>query len=199
MNSKSEGYNLLQIITQPKKVFTHIKLFPNYVAPLIISIVLFLISALVISAATVVYSTEMINIVFFSVVGVIVPVFILSLGLYLMCRIGGQTVIFDKLLSMNAHIYIITALGVLFNSLITLFISGDSLVHYTSLGILISEDSILFPVLESIEIFNLWTLVLIMLGLQALTTNSKKAALLITLVIAIVPIILSYMILFIQS
>lgn len=100
---------------------------------------------------------------------------------------------------MNAHIFIIVGIGHIVNSLISFFVGVDHLVYYTSLAWFVSEDSLYGPLLRGIEIFHLWKLAQIMIGLQILTALSKKAAFLITLVIALAQIILGYIMMFVLS
>lgn len=70
---------------------------------------------------------------------------------------------------------IVIVIGGLINGVIALIL-GDGLTSYTSLGSLFEEGSVAYGIGNTIEVFYLWNIVLIWLGLQMTAGLSKVKA-----------------------
>src|SRR5699024_12468252 len=78
---------------------------------------------------------------------------------------------------MNVYVLFISAIGVLFNALLSFVLSGDSTIMYTSLAEMIQTDNLMVEsVLSMIELFAIWGLILTIISLQTVANCSKKFA-----------------------
>src|SRR5699024_943032 len=110
----------------------------------------------------------------------IVPIFsitVSSLLFLLAAKIVKAPVTFKKLFSMNTFIYLVGLIGGSFNSLIFLLFDGYSNAKdYTSFNSLVNMDVTLGRLLFELDIFNIWVLILIAVGLHIVGKFSKNTA-----------------------
>ncbi len=100
----------------------------------------------------------------------IISVLISSVVILIIAKIAHSDVTFKQLFSLNTHTYLIPALGVLINGIIHMFIGGNVEIAVTSLAGLINSES---TVLGAIELFSIWQLILIGMGLHKVARLSK--------------------------
>ncbi|MFP3410779.1 MULTISPECIES: Yip1 family protein [Bacillus] len=87
----------------------------------------------------------------------------------------GNDTSYKKLVMIIVYANVAVIIGRLINGVIA-FIMGDGLTSYTSLGSLFEEGSVAYGIGNTIEVFYLWNIVLIWLGLQITAGLSKVKA-----------------------
>ncbi|HDR8117314.1 TPA: DUF1282 family protein [Bacillus cereus] len=87
----------------------------------------------------------------------------------------GNDTSYKKLLTIVVYTNIILIIGGLINGIIALILDGGA-TQYTSLGPLFDQGSLAYGIGNTIELFYLWNLVLIWLGLQVTAGLSKVKA-----------------------
>ncbi|PEZ27009.1 hypothetical protein CN345_24080 [Bacillus thuringiensis] len=87
----------------------------------------------------------------------------------------GNDTSYKKLLTIVVYTNIILIIGGLINGIIALILDGGA-TQYTSLGTLFEQGSLAYGIGNTIELFYLWNLVLIWLGLQVIAGLSKVKA-----------------------
>jgi len=110
------------------------------------------------------------------ITGILTPglgALISSVVLLLIAKIVRSNVSFKQLFSLNIHLMFISAIGLILNTAVSAALDHSSTIYLTSLaGVLNSESA----VLGSIELFSIWSAVLLGIGLQKLAGFSKTAA-----------------------
>ncbi|MEK3800716.1 YIP1 family protein [Peribacillus sp. FSL H8-0477] len=96
-----------------------------------------------------------------------------SVILLLIAKIVRSGVTFKQLFSMNIHLMVISALGLILNTAVGIAIDQSSTIYFTSLAGVLNSDS---AVLGSIELFSIWSAVLLGFGLQKTADFSKTAS-----------------------
>ena len=81
-----------------------------------------------------------------------------------------------KLLSIYVYTYTISILGAIVNFIIRMIIGGDIETSYTSLATLFEPGTVVHGAASSFEVFNIWALVVMGLGLHITAGLSKKQA-----------------------
>ncbi|MBY0096862.1 YIP1 family protein [Mesobacillus maritimus] len=112
-------------------------------------------------------------------VGIISPIFgafISTLIYLLISKIPGSGVTFKKLFSMNTHLMMISALSVLVNGVGIALFGGNAEIQFTSLGSLIEVEGALAGLFNSIEVFQIWGVILTAIGLHKVADFSKGLA-----------------------
>ena len=184
-----KGPSLFGMITQPVEQFERIKRKPKIWVPMLMITLLsvigtfFLTQALDISEligdevpSEQVEFVKIFTLVTMIIIGVfspIVSVLITSAVLLAVTKIANSEVSFKQLFSMNTYIYLITALGLFFNGLIRLLIGGNAEVYVTSIAGLIDSNS---TILGVFEIFTIWAIILMAIGLNKVANLSKGVA-----------------------
>jgi hypothetical protein len=113
------------------------------------------------------------------ITGVITPIFgvLISTVIYLIiAKIARSEVSFKQLFSMNTYIMIISALSVIVNGIGIALLSGSVETIYTSLGSLIEAEGAMGALLNSLELFTIWGVILSAIGLQKVANFSKGLA-----------------------
>ena len=87
----------------------------------------------------------------------------------------GNDTSYKKLVMIVVYTNIVIVIGGLINGVIALIL-GDGLTSYTSLGSFFEEGSVAYGIGNMIEVFYLWNIVLIWLGLQMTAGLSKVKA-----------------------
>lgn len=109
--------------------------------------------------------------------GFFIPIFSIFLATIIqliIIKIAKKNVTFKQLLSMNSHIAIIGAIGILLNYSISLLWAGESKgLLWTSLAGILQNNS---AILESFEIFSIWQYILTAIGLFKVGQLSKKVS-----------------------
>src|SRR5690625_404661 len=115
--------------------------------------------------------------IFVGLVGPIFGITLASLIYFLAAKIVKSSVSFKQMFSMFAHINIIGAIASIVNAIVFLFIPYlDPNIVITSLESIVEAGGILGAILNSIEIFSIWQLIVTAIGLQVVARFSKKAA-----------------------
>ncbi|MDP1460006.1 Yip1 family protein [Bacillus wiedmannii] len=87
----------------------------------------------------------------------------------------GNDTTYKKLLNIVVYTNVIFIIGGLINIVISFLVGGGS-TQYTGLGSIFSEGTIAFGIANTIEVFYIWNLILIWLGLQITAGLSKGKA-----------------------
>lgn len=110
-----------------------------------------------------------------SILGPIIGILIKTVVMLIIAKIVQSSVSFKQLFSMCIYIAVIGAVGVLINTSV-LLISGanDISIAATSLASVIHAKGALAGLFSSIEIFNIWMLILTAIGMQIVIGVSRK-------------------------
>ncbi|CUB12800.1 Yip1 domain protein [Bacillus cereus] len=100
----------------------------------------------------------------------------------------GNDTSYKTLLNIVIYTNIILIVGGLINTILS-FIVGDGSTQYTSLGAIISEGTFAYGIGTAIEIFYIWNLVLVWLGLQITAGLSKVKAAIPIIILFIIKIV----------
>ncbi|WP_226086788.1 Yip1 family protein [Mesobacillus sp. S13] len=187
MKSKIEKPSLIGMFWSPGEQFDRIRKNPKIWVPLILVSVLYVIGMYLMTLsmdasylgldgmseeeAAMVLAFSKITV---AITGILTPVFVvlISSAIYMIfTKIAGSDVTFKQLFSMNTHIMIIGAAGLLLNMLLRAAIGGNPEIFITSLAGLMNSDK---PgVLGSIEVFSIWQSILTAIGLHRVAGLSK--------------------------
>lgn len=202
---EKEKPSLLGIITSPTEQFKRIRENPIFWGALIIVTIISVIGMLLTSLGVELPNLNDLTAEEIAIGKVIAGVGVLILGLVstvvsilfstvlylLIARINKSSVTFKQLFSMNTYITLITALSMLVNGIIIALLgsySGDDLI-FTSLGSLVNIDGSLGVLLNQIEIFSIWTMIITVIGLQKVAGFSKSQAWVVVIAFFVVGII----------
>lgn len=133
------------------------------------------------------------SVFFGAIIGPIIGVLIASVIHLLVAKIAQTTVNFRQLFSMNTYIMIVTVLGVIVNGIFYAISSQGTDIPFTSLGYFIHLDGPSDAVVNSLEVFDIWKLILTAIGLEKVARFSKGLAWAIPIVIFLVGIIFGIM------
>lgn len=100
----------------------------------------------------------------------------------------GNDTSYKKLVMILVYTNVVVIIGRLINAIIA-FSLGDGVTSYTSLGTLFEEGSVAYGIGSSIEVFYLWNIVLIWLGLQITAGVSKVKAAIPIIVLFIIKVL----------
>jgi len=125
--------------------------------------------------------------------GLLTPIVLILISTVIFIAIGKivkSEVTFKQLLSMNAHIYLISALSLLLNGFLMMVLQGGNPdVYYTSLNSVIGAGGALGAFLNSIEVFSIWNLILTAIGLHIVAGFSKRLSWSIVIAIYIITLV----------
>lgn len=203
---KEEKPSLLGIITNPTEQFERIRKRPVFWGALLIIVIITIVGLWFSSRGVEVpelegLSEEEIAIgkfaagIFVMLLGVLTTVIsiLFSTVLYLLiARINRSDVKFKQLFSMHTYIMLITAISIAVNGIIMDTLANNSEANdslYTSLGAYVNVDGPIGVLLNHIEIFGIWTLILTVIGLQKVAHFTKSQAWIVALVFFIVGMI----------
>ncbi|WP_377889849.1 Yip1 family protein [Alkalihalobacillus sp. R86527] len=119
------------------------------------------------------------------------PVFGVLIGSFIYWLISKATpseVTFKKMFSMNVFIAFVSSIGLLLNGLLMALLGGEVGSMYTSIGGLVNADGATAGILNSIEIFNIWTTILTVIGLRITAGWPKVLAWIIPIVFLLIGI-----------
>lgn len=108
-------------------------------------------------------------------VGVMIATFVVAAIYKVFMMFYGNDTSYKKIVMIIVYADIIVIIGGLINGIIALIL-GATPTAYTSLGPLFEKGSLVYGIGNSIEVFSLWNLVLIWLGLQVTAGLSKVKA-----------------------
>ncbi|MGG3835083.1 YIP1 family protein [Geobacillus thermocatenulatus] len=118
--------------------------------------------------------------------GILLPILLILLfsALHILfAKFTSSDVNFKQLFSMNTYIFIIGTAGLILNSLIRFLINGDMTLIVTSLGSIIKTDGFASKLLNAIEVFSIWRVILTYLGLKIVANLSKSFALIVAIIV----------------
>ncbi|MFD1350842.1 Yip1 family protein [Oceanobacillus caeni] len=113
------------------------------------------------------------------ILGVIAPIIgtlISSFIYWIIAKLARSEVYFKQLFSMCTYIMIISVLGSIINGVGIAILGGDGETMFTSLGSFIPVEGAIGGLLNSIELFGIWGVILAALGLNRVANFSKGLA-----------------------
>ncbi|KKE80283.1 YIP1 family protein [Bacilli bacterium] len=113
------------------------------------------------------------------ILGVIAPIIgtlISSFIYWIIAKLARSEVSFKQLFSMCTYIMIISVLGSIINGVGIAILGGDGETMFTSLGSFIPVEGAIGGLLNSIELFGIWGVILAALGLNRVANFSKGLA-----------------------
>ncbi|NTU26335.1 toxin SDP protection protein YknW [Bacillus tequilensis] len=191
----TEKPSLFGVITSPSVQFERIRERPAVWGPLFIVAVIIIVGAVLQSLGTdyseILKSTDpqgltaeqmetvgtitkfgaMIGAIF----GGIAALFIAPLIYWLCVKISGGVTTYKKMLSLGLFVSLISSFGLLINGIVVFTTNANPLYSVTSLAGIIQSDGVLASVLNTFEIFSVWSFVLLAIGLHKTGGISKKA------------------------
>ncbi|HDR7781252.1 MULTISPECIES: Yip1 family protein [Bacillus] len=119
--------------------------------------------------------SNLISSTIWGIVGVMIATFVVAAIYKVFMMFYGNDTSYKKIVMIIVYTDIIVIIGGLINGIIALIL-GAAPTAYTSLGPLFEKGSLAYGIANSIEVFYLWNLVLIWLGLQVTAGLSKVKA-----------------------
>lgn len=113
------------------------------------------------------------------IIGVIAPVIgtlISSFIYWIIAKLAQSEVSFKQLFSMCTYIMIISALSTVINGIGIAILGGNGETMFTSIGSFIPAEGAIGGLLNSIELFSIWGVILVALGLNKVANLSKGLA-----------------------
>lgn len=126
------------------------------------------------------------------IMGALMPVIgaLISTVIYIIiAKIARSEVSFKQLFSMNTYLMIISALSLIVNGIGIVALGGNAETVYTSLGSIISVQGAMAGLLNNIELFTIWGLILSVIGLQKVAGFSKVLAWTVQIVLFVISIL----------
>ncbi|MFP7295850.1 Yip1 family protein [Neobacillus niacini] len=190
MITKQQKPSLFGMFTSPGEQFERIKLSPKIWVPLFIVSILYAIGmtfmALSMDASTLIEQgvpEDQVDLVLgitkvtVAITGILTPIIgvLISSAIHLIItKIASSPVTFKQLFSMNTHIMVIGAIGVILNTAIRYAIGGNPEIYVTSLAGVLNQEKT--GILSSFEIFSIWTMIVTAIGLHKTAQLSKGLA-----------------------
>lgn len=125
--------------------------------------------------------------------GVVIPILtavFATLIFLLVSKFTDSEVRFRQLFSMNIFIFMISALGSLFQGIVVAAIDSDPLVVVTSLQFLVQAEGKMSVIFSAIEVFSIWHLILVAVGLKIVANFKSGLAWGVAIVYFIVPVLI---------
>lgn len=108
---------------------------------------------------------------FTPIVGIMISVLIY----FVIAKITQSDVTFKQLFSLTTYIYFISSISIVVNGLAMMLVGSENPdMLFTSLNSIVGAEGALGGLLNSIEVFQIWTLIITALGLQIVAGFSKK-------------------------
>jgi len=189
---------LILILIKPKKIFQELKEKPEFIYPLILSIIvgilclIFKILEIRISGTEISSQFQSLRIIAIisSIISIPITIFINFLIIFLILLIIGFRSKFKNVLSIVFYSYIPNLIRILLNSIFSPMITNISIISQEQ------NPSILNLILSKFNLFSIWSLILTLFGLIILFDMKKnKVILFITIyfiVFILFPVITSY-------
>lgn len=186
--------SLIGMVMNPREQFERIRKNPKIIVALIVITVLSIISVLfTLQSMSEVLEQEMVGIseeelmiftIATQITAIVMATFtpavsiLITSGIYmLIAKIAQSDVTFKQMFSLFLYTSFITSLGSLINGFFSMFIAGTSPeVPLTSLNSIVGAEGVLGVTLSSIEVFTIWGIVLMAIGLQVVAKFSKGLA-----------------------
>ncbi|OAZ59494.1 Membrane protein YknW [Bacillus siamensis] len=129
--------------------------------------------------------------IFGSIFGGIIALFIVPLIYWLCVKISGGVTTYKKMLSLGLFTAFITNIGLVINGLVIYFTDAGSLYPVTSLASVIPAGDGVSVFLSAIDIFSIWSYILLALGLRYTGGISKKAGWISAIVLFVIMLLVS--------
>lgn len=193
-----QGLNIFKMFTSPMSEFEKLRGEYSLVQPIVTLIALIMIStfilALTLSGGTFgVGSGMLIFGVLFSFIGLFIGFLFAAVILWGLTHMFGGDIRFKQALSIHILTTIIGVLGGFINSAIALLFNLNIEVQYTGLGALVSQEDPMWAFLSVIDIFSIWTGILVAFGVKTITSLSWGKSIMIVLLTILIPAFFSFL------
>lgn len=196
---KEEKPSLLGIITNPTEQFERIRKRPVFWGALVVVTIILIVGLWLTTIGIEIPEFEdlseeevlvgkIVGVISLAILGIINTVIsiLFSTVLYLLvAKVNRSQVTFKQLFSMNTYIMLITSISITVNEFIA-FLLGDNHAEnnslFTSLGAFVNVEGPMGVLLNHIEVFGIWTLILTVIGLQKVAKFTKSQAWIVALV-----------------
>jgi len=192
-SSEPDRPSLLHMITQPIKQLERVKQQPVFGQALVTVIIFYLLGNWLSTLGTEIQVVEEIEGIPEEVVIIIMTVttflsallqpilsvIILSFIYFLCAKVMKRHIAFQQLISLNTHVFVISALGVVINGILIAIFGGDieqSKHMYTSMGALVHTEGMGSILLGNIELFLIWQTIVSAIGLHIVVGFSKRTS-----------------------
>lgn len=207
---QADNPSLLGMITDPRAQFEKVRDNPKILGPLIFVTIITFIGTILMAMNTsplendpmfaglsdeelaVAIMVTQLSLVIVGLVTPVVSILIMSIIIILIAKAVRSDVSFKQLFSMNTFIYFIVSLSFIVTGLVyIIFQVSDPNVSITSLNALVRADGAFGALLNTIEVFSIWALVLTAIGLQVIAKLSKGLSWTIAIIFIILTFILN--------
>ncbi|MBY8912381.1 YIP1 family protein [Bacillus sp. YC2] len=130
--------------------------------------------------------------IFGGIFGGILALFIVPLIYWLCVKISGGVTTYKKMLSLGLFTAFISNIGLVINGLVIYFTDANSIYRVTSLASIIPAGKSAAAFLSSIEIFSIWSYILLAAGLHHTGGISKKAACISAIILFVIMLLFSF-------
>lgn len=192
-SSEPDRPSLLHMITQPIKQLERVKQQPVFGQALVTVIIFYLLGNWLSTLGTEIQVVEEIEGISEEVVIIIMTVttflsallqpilsvIILSFIYFLCAKVMKRHIAFQQLISLNTHVFVISALGVVINGILIAIFGGDieqSKHMYTSMEALVHTEGMGSILLGNIELFLIWQTIVSAIGLHIVVGFSKRTS-----------------------
>ncbi|KAA6453042.1 Yip1 family protein [Bacillus swezeyi] len=202
---KGKKPSLLGMITRPGEQFERMREKPVFWLPLFVVLILSVTGAYLLNAK-IDLTSELKDVpdaeVFASamkgagviggIIGSVIAILISALIYWLIVKIGKGETDYVHMFSLAVFTYFIAAAGQLINGLVIYYSNIDPEVVVTSLSSVITAEQPLKAVLGVFDLFTVWSLALVAIGLQKVGGISKKAAWTAVIILFIISLLLAF-------
>lgn len=194
-NDTLKKQRLLSIITNPINHFRQLKVNPIILKPLLIVIALQIILIYLNLYITNKQESGNVDLLLKSLVagGANVVLLLLTALLFrfLLYLLKNNTE-YKKLFSIVIHAAVITVVGMCVNTLLT-YTFGGAMHTYTSPAIIFEEGSFLYTLSVGLDIFSIWTFIIMGIGLKVVAEISNSKAVTLTILLFVLSFLSTYL------
>ncbi|MFC3900083.1 YIP1 family protein [Aliicoccus persicus] len=208
MEETTEKTNIFKIITEPKRQFELLRRRPKIVIPLLIVFLIGIVNIVfgltfnpdVSEEISESNSSLVLTTVFNSIMGIFGLFMVIVLRAVVLMIImaivePGEDIQYP--ITITLYSFIVVQIGALISTTIAFFIDGNPGKNYTSLGAIYASDmstqdfvnDIQYILLESINPFTIWMLVLVFIGIKVLYKTTTTKAVVATVLFYILPLL----------
>lgn len=208
MVETTEKTNILKMITSPKRQFELLRRKPKWIIPLLIIFLIGVVNVVFgltfnqdVSEEISETNSSFILITIFNAImgifGLFMVIIMRAVVLMIIMAIVEPGEDIQYPITITIYSFIVVQIGALISTTIAFFIDGNPEKNYTSLGAIYASDKstqdfvndIQYILLESINPFTIWMLVLVFIGIKVLYKTTTTKAVVATVLFYILPLL----------
>lgn len=198
-HTNKKDLNIFKMFISPKEEFQKLKGEYSLIRPVLILMVLLLFFTMLLavvmeSGDITAISGIMIFGVLFSFIGICIGFLFAGVILWGIAHIFGGNIGFKQAVSIQILTSIIGVLGGVINTLIAVIFSLNVEGQYTGLGGLVAQENPVWAFLSVLDIFTIWTGILVALGIKIVTSLSWGKSIVVMLLTILIPAFFSFII-----